>query len=98
MYPELGEWLRIRDEVDPEGMFVGDWHRRLLLDEEINLQVEERKGKIRPAWGGGVEWFGEVKGWQMSPLGSEESFEMMHGVEAEKSVVFDQDVTEEDEL
>lgn len=100
MYPELGEWLRIRNEVDPEGMFVGDWHRRLLLDEEMNLQLEERKVKTKAAWGGGVEWFGQVvnSGRQMSPLGSEESFEMMHGVEAEKSVVFDQVVNEEDEL
>lgn len=31
MYPELDEWLRIRHEVDPDGMFVGDWHRRLLM-------------------------------------------------------------------
>lgn len=31
MYPELDQWQRIRNEVDPEGMFIGDWHRRLLL-------------------------------------------------------------------
>ena len=100
MYPELGEYLRIRNEVDPEGMFVGDWHRRLLLDEDVNLQLEERKVKTKKAWGGGVEWFGQVVngGRQMSPHGSEESFEMMHGVEAEKSVLFDQGVNEEEEL
>lgn len=101
MYPELSEYLRIRNEVDPEGMFVGDWHRRLLLDEDVTLQLEERKVKTKKAWGGGVEWFGEVGGGrQMSPHGSEESFEMMHGVEAEKSVVFekDQDANEEEEL
>lgn len=26
MYPSLGDWLRVRNEVDPNGMFVGDWH------------------------------------------------------------------------
>lgn len=31
MYPEMDNWLRIRQEIDPEGMFVGDWHRRRLI-------------------------------------------------------------------
>ena len=100
MYPELGHWLRIRNEVDPEGIFVGDWHRRLLLPEETTLPLEERKVNVKPAWGGGVDWFGQVNERQTSPRGSEESFDMMHGVEAEKSVMFNQamrdDENEED--
>ena len=83
--------MRIRNEMDPEGMFVGDWHRRLLLPEDKgkpNMQLEERKLNIRPATGGGQDWFGHIPGKNLSPQGSEESFEMMHDVEAEKSVMF----------
>lgn len=32
---EMEKWLAVREEVDPEGMFVGAWHRRLLLGEAI---------------------------------------------------------------
>ena len=88
MYPEMDDWVCIRNEVDPDGMFVGDWHRRYLLpkDEEISvLPLEERKLSSRPAKGGGIDWIGYTPGTNMSPLGSEESFEMMHGVELEKN-------------
>ena len=88
MYPELDEWARIRDEVDPEGMFVGDWHRRLILPDG-NLPLEERKVKSKPAKGGGVDWFGEVGHRKLSPQGSEESFDLVQGAEAEKSVVIE---------
>ena len=87
MYPEMGDWVRIRNEIDPEGMFVGDWHRRLILSEDT-LPLEERKVTSKPASGGGTDWFGEVGQRRLtSPQGSEESFDMMHGAEAEKSVL-----------
>ncbi|KAL9103695.1 MAG: hypothetical protein Q9163_001289 [Psora crenata] len=60
MYPDMGEYVRIRNEVDPEGMFVGDWHRRLILPEQ-GLPLEERKTMVKAASGGGIDWFGEVK-------------------------------------
>ncbi len=90
MYPDVSDWVRIRNEVDPDGMFVGDWHRRYLIPEEekSNLPMEERKLKITPAKGGGLNWVGYIPGTNLSPQGSEESFEIMHGVEEEKSVVF----------
>lgn len=31
--PDLAAWLRIRDHVDPDRLFVGDWHGRYLLGE-----------------------------------------------------------------
>ncbi|KAL9128293.1 MAG: hypothetical protein Q9217_002998 [Psora testacea] len=88
MYPEMGEWVRIRNEVDPEGMFVGDWHRRLILPDET-LPLEERMIMSRSAREGGISWFGAVGQKKLSPQGSEDSFDMVHGVEAEKSIVMD---------
>jgi len=91
MYPNMGDWVRIRDEVDPEGMFVGDWHRRYLLPEQKDssyMPCEERFLQCKPAKGGGVDWIGFLPGRNLSPQGSEESFEMMHGAEAEKSMMF----------
>ena len=100
MYSEMSDWVRIRNEMDPEGMFVGDWHRRLLLPEDKgnpNMQLEERKMNVRPATGGGQDWFGHIPGKNLSPQGSEESFEMMQGVEAEKSVMFNNAQYDEEE-
>ena len=90
MYPDMKDWIRVRNEVDPEGMFVGDWHRRYLLSEEGTnpaLPNEERNIKIQTSKEGGVNWTGHVPGKSLSPQTSEESFDMMHGVEAEKSVL-----------
>ena len=90
MYPELDDWMRVRNEVDPDGMFVGDWHRRLLIPQErvpSCLPMEERMTCTRLAKRGGVEWYGHIPGNVLSRRTSEESFEMMHEVEAEKSFI-----------
>ena len=84
MYPEMNEWMRVRDEVDPNGMFVGDWHRRLLMLQDVgvsSLPLEERMTGIMPAKTGGVDWFGRTAGESLSRQTSEESFEMMHRAE-----------------
>lgn len=99
MYPEMGHWVRIRNEVDPDGMFVGDWHRRYLIPEEEekpNLPIEEKRLEIKPAKGGGVNWVGYIPGTNSGAQGSAESFEMMHGVEAEKCVMCNKPAVEED--
>lgn len=88
MYPEMDDWMRVRNEVDPDGMFVGDWHRRLLIPHEqgvSSLPLEESMASTKPTRAGGVDWFGHIPGKVLSRQTSEESFEMMHGVEAEKS-------------
>lgn len=94
MYPEMYDWLRIRNEVDPEGMFIGDWHRRHLLPEKkeaANMPLEERILQCKPAKGGGVDWTGYIPAKNLSPQGSEESFEMLQEVEAEKSILGNED-------
>ncbi|KKA31202.1 hypothetical protein TD95_000803 [Thielaviopsis punctulata] len=43
MYGEdLGEWRNIRDSVDPDGMFLGPWHRKLVVRKDMpKLPLEE---------------------------------------------------------
>lgn len=77
MYPLMDEWLRVRHEVDPGGLFAGDWHRRYLLpDDNANLQFEERKARTESAHTGGINWFGQLADdlSSPSPQTSEESF------------------------
>lgn len=49
---QLMEWRKIRQNVDPQGMFLGDWHRRYLLGREewrvLPLEeVEVERVKLR---------------------------------------------------
>ena len=37
----LGRWRAVRDKVDPEGMFVGPWHRGVVLEGSGCLSLEE---------------------------------------------------------
>lgn len=88
MYPEMDDWMHVRNEVDPDGMFIGDWHRRLLIpqgQDVSNLPLEERITSTTIAKASGNGSTGCIPGKGLSPQTSEESFEMMHGVEAEKS-------------
>lgn len=86
---DLEDWVHIRNAVDPDGMFVGDWHRRYLLPAGGDaLWLEETEvGRSRDVRGG---WLvrGERARSERSPAGSEESFDLMHEAEAdtEKSI------------
>ncbi|KAI9675662.1 MAG: D-arabinono-1,4-lactone oxidase [Caeruleum heppii] len=92
----LREFVRIRNEVDAEGMFVGDWHRRhLLSDTEKPMPLEEKLvGRRRHAEGGWI-----VEGMKardgLSRPASEESFDVMHGAETEASTLLAADVQSE---
>ncbi|KAI4206023.1 MAG: hypothetical protein LQ346_001333 [Caloplaca aetnensis] len=87
MYPDMKDWLRVRNQVDPDGVFVGDWHRRHLLPDTVQkriLPLEERIARTEPAKaGGGLNWFGQLPTKSSSPYSSEESFDMMHEVKLE---------------
>ena len=70
MYGEnLDEFVRIRNEADPDGMFLGEWHRRNLLPSGTGDSVfpsgerEKERRKFRGSGAGdGMEWVGE-KSW-----------------------------------
>lgn len=85
---DLREWSRIRNEADPEGMFVGDWHRRYVLpDDNGPLPLEESivSQFAQPEGGWLVE--GKLLKREKSRSVSEESFDLMHGAETEASTL-----------
>ncbi|KAH8662082.1 D-arabinono-1,4-lactone oxidase [Xylariales sp. PMI_506] len=62
----LTKWRDVRDDVDPDGMFAGPWHRRFILGHGPRLPFEEMelsRGKRR---GGGLTYVGitssQIKG------------------------------------
>lgn len=55
----LDKWIAARNTADPEGMFVGPWHRRTVLGEErLRMECEEVEVGRRPMWEGGMLWEG----------------------------------------
>lgn len=95
----LDEFLRVRNEVDPEGMFLGAWHRRTILPPKTELStfpLEEKEVILRERKTGGVDWIGEQARWydggvDVFEKGSEsgESFDLMAGAEAEASILLE---------
>ncbi|KAK3363366.1 putative D-arabinono-1,4-lactone oxidase [Lasiosphaeria hispida] len=59
---DFAQWRKVRDAADPEGMFVGPWHRRYLLgdDSHERLALEEGGFESEPAVGGGVRVIGKL--------------------------------------
>ncbi|KAF2740827.1 D-arabinono-1,4-lactone oxidase [Polyplosphaeria fusca] len=96
---DLNDYLRVRDEVDPEGMFVGSWHRRTILpprNQQPVLPLEEKEIVRRERRSGGADWVGEQARWWDGGADvfekkseSEESFDLMAGAEAEASILLE---------
>jgi D-arabinono-1,4-lactone oxidase len=78
---QLLDWRRVRGEVDPEGMFVGEWHRRYLLGEGKRLPLEEVEVGRRKLWKGGMMVLGKVE----EDLEVENSMEGLSGHSSEES-------------
>jgi D-arabinono-1,4-lactone oxidase len=112
---DLKKWTKIRNEADPEGMFLGEWHRRTLgLGKDSELSLVEREVSRTKAADGGQMWAGEVIGGRSraaaadmfqarektespSASSSGESFDYMHGAEAERSTIFHNADDEDDD-
>ena len=90
MYPDMTRWLKIRNDHDPNGMFLGDWHQRHLIPADklcTEMPLAERINDTRIAKEGGVNWAGvQVNQASSSRVShtSEESFDMVQGLESEK--------------
>ncbi|KAB8068535.1 L-galactono-gamma-lactone oxidase [Aspergillus leporis] len=70
---DMDEWSKVRQEVDPDGMFLGEWHRRNLAltggeNETISTEstylplLEREKTRRRADFrgaGDGMEWIGD---------------------------------------
>jgi D-arabinono-1,4-lactone oxidase len=54
----LRQWRKVRDHVDPDGMFAGSWHRRFVLGDGARLPLEEVEVSLKNKWSGGVTYFG----------------------------------------
>lgn len=61
---DLERWRAVRAGADPDGVFVGPWHRRLLLGggEGRHLENEEEELGTKRARDGGLLWEGRVGG------------------------------------
>ena len=100
MYPDMERWLKARNTVDPDGMFVGDWHQRHILPIEGDargLAFAEQQEEVKAAKDGGLDWRGAQNNKPPSPQAShasEESFDMVQGAEAERSVLLHHDKEE----
>jgi D-arabinono-1,4-lactone oxidase len=57
MYGEnLDEYKRVRNDADPEGMFVGSWHRRYIFEDGPRFALEEVEvGREKVLPGGGIK-------------------------------------------
>ncbi|PHH64012.1 hypothetical protein CDD81_5117 [Ophiocordyceps australis] len=56
----LDDFRRIRHQVDPDGMFVGPWHRAVIMPDAPKLPLEEAETARRPALWGGLTIQGKV--------------------------------------
>ena len=57
---DLEQFRGVRDDVDPQGMFVGPWHRERIMPEGPRLELEEVETKRLPGRVGGLTVHGVV--------------------------------------
>ena len=93
---DLADWRRVRREVDPEGVFAGEWLRRNVLEDDERGRCEEMEVLRRKRRSQGTEWIGrqafEVDANLLRPssTSSESSFDLLVGAEAEASTLFEE--------
>ncbi|KAI1101018.1 L-gulonolactone/D-arabinono-1,4-lactone oxidase [Jackrogersella minutella] len=57
----LRQWRKVRESVDPDGLFAGAWHRRFVLESGPLLPLEEAETKQQKNSTGGVLFEGVVR-------------------------------------
>jgi D-arabinono-1,4-lactone oxidase len=57
---DMRDFMKIRNDVDPEGMFVGEWHRRYLPIDEGKGEKVIHTRRMGTGYGDGVLWTGMV--------------------------------------
>ena len=57
---DMKEFMKIRDEVDPEGMWLGEWHRRCLPIGEGKGERQIHSRRMGKGYGDGLLWTGMV--------------------------------------
>jgi len=57
----LTNWVRVRNEADPDGMFLGEWHKRTLGLDDIRYSLQEHEIARKEAANGGQLWVGQIR-------------------------------------
>jgi len=71
---DLKKWMKVRNESDPEGMFVGAWHRETFgLGLPSDLALEEHEVSRSTASNGGQYWIGKVDGGEAVTFATQET-------------------------
>jgi D-arabinono-1,4-lactone oxidase len=87
---DMNEWVRLQKQVDPKGMFVGDWQRRWIFgrnDDGSDTEKSESpddENSVYQTWGSVVQ-VKQVRKLQSET--SEDSFDVMHEGDAAESMV-----------
>ena len=55
---KLSDWRKVRGKHDPEGMFVGQWHRKYIMGDGPRLALEEVEVGRSKLWKGGMKVHG----------------------------------------
>lgn len=75
----LQEWTKVRNEADPDGMFLGEWHRRNLGLGHGRFTLEEREVTRSRATDGGQLWVGQQHSSAITGLGDDSVMHPMAG-------------------
>lgn len=76
---DLTSYLRVRNQTDPDGVFVGAWHRRYILPaDQPALPCEEQELTRTRAVNGGKNWFGNLNS---VPLSDDEKTALLSSTE-----------------
>jgi len=60
---DMDKFMQVRNDVDPDGMFLGEWHRRYLplapLSAQSMVEGEVKRSRLGKGYGDGLLWEGQ---------------------------------------